>query len=199
MAKSSLYPSYDVWDQHSQWDDHTRGIVGKRRAPVVANRFLTHAEAMLLQAVAAVLVDELRLEVLTYITQHIDESLASPIGEDQRKVGLPEKKTLYRLGLAGIEEVSQKLFQKEFLALSKDQQIQVLGQIEQEKAPASAIWSQVPQKPFFKRMLHDVVSACYSHPLVWSDIGYGGPAYPRGYVRSEKGLLDPWEAKQDGK
>jgi len=48
---------------------------------------------------------------------------------------------------------------------------------------------------FFKQLLHDTVSAYYSHPLVWSDIGYGGPAYPRGYVRVEKGLTDPWEAK----
>ncbi|MCK9918131.1 gluconate 2-dehydrogenase subunit 3 family protein, partial [Microbacteriaceae bacterium K1510] len=71
--------------------------------------------------------------------------------------------------------------------------------IEQQKVGVSEIWAKVPQKDFFTRMLYDIVSAYYSHPLVWSDIGYGGPAYPRGYVRVEKGLVDPWEAKQDGK
>ncbi|WP_369127188.1 hypothetical protein [Paenibacillus antri] len=38
------------------------------------------------------------------------------------------------------------------------------------------------------------LEAYYSHPAVWSEIGYGGPAYPRGYVRTQLGQLDPWEA-----
>lgn len=37
----------------------------------------------------------------------------------------------------------------------------------------------------------------YPHPRVWSEIGYAGPAYPRGYVRTQLGQLDPWEAKAE--
>ena len=57
----------------------------------------------------------------------------------------------------------------------------------------------IPVKDFMQKILSEAMSAYYSHPTIWSDIGYAGPAYPRGYVRSEIGLTDPWEAKRDGK
>jgi hypothetical protein len=199
MAESSRYPSYDVWEQHGEWDEHTRQIVGKRRMPDVAHRFLTEHEAMTVQAVASLLVDDIRLDVLTYVTQHVDEGLASPIGESQRKAGVPEKQTLYRQGLTGLDETSEELYQSIFVALPKERQIDVLSRVESGRVSPTGAWAQVPAKDFFKKMLYDVVSAYYSHPLIWSEIGYGGPAYPRGYVRVEKGLVDPWEAKQDGK
>jgi len=189
MAKNSHYPAYDVWEEHPQWDPHTREIVGKRRSPQVAHRFFSHEEALLIQGLATVLVDDHRLEVLTYVTQHVDESVASPIGEAQRQVGVLEKKELYRQGLAEVERISREQFGSDFLALKREEQIAVLNQLQHDKQT----------KPFFKKLLHDCVAAYYSHPLVWSEIGYGGPAYPRGYVRVEKGLVDPWEAKADGK
>ncbi len=32
-------------------------------------------------------------------------------------------------------------------------------------------------------VIHDVVGAYYAHPTAWNEIGWGGPACPRGYVR----------------
>lgn len=55
----------------------------------------------------------------------------------------------------------------------------------------------VPQHEFFQKLLTLTVEAYYSHPKVWSGLGYGGPAYPRGYVRTQLGQLDPWEAKPE--
>ena len=50
-------------------------------------------------------------------------------------------------------------------------------------------------KDFFKkRMAHDIVLAYYAHPTAWSEIGWGGPASPRGYVRLDFNERDPWEA-----
>ena len=43
-------------------------------------------------------------------------------------------------------------------------------------------------------MLHDIGSAYYAHPTAWSEIGFGGPASPRGYVRMDENRRDPWEA-----
>lgn len=61
--------------------------------PQVAHRYLQQAEALLLQAIVSVLVDDHRLEVLTFVVAHLDDSLASAIGEAQRKVGVPPKKS----------------------------------------------------------------------------------------------------------
>jgi hypothetical protein len=40
------------------------------------------------------------------------------------------------------------------------------------------------------------VLAYYSHPTAWSEIGFGGPASPRGYVRMGFNRRDPWEAAE---
>ena len=31
--------------------------------------------------------------------------------------------------------------------------------------------------------MRGVLGAFYSHPWAWNEIGFGGPAYPRGYAR----------------
>lgn len=199
MAEESRYPTYDVWDQHTEWDGHTKKIVGSRKTPQVAHQFFTKEEAFLLQTLVGVLVNEHRLEVLTFVTQHLDDSAASPIGESQRKVGVPPKKQLYRLGLAGVDAESRAMYGKGFMGAGPEEQQAVLQAVSKGQAKDPQEWAGVVPSDFFKQLLHDTVSAYYSHPLVWSDIGYGGPAYPRGYVRVEKGLTDPWEAKANGK
>ena len=35
--------------------------------------------------------------------------------------------------------------------------------------------------------MQDVVEAYYAHPYAWDEVGFGGPAYPRGYMRLERG------------
>ena len=38
--------------------------------------------------------------------------------------------------------------------------------------------------------------AYYAHPTAWNEIGFGGPASPRGYVRMGFDRRDPWEAAE---
>ena len=47
--------------------------------------------------------------------------------------------------------------------------------------------------PLLGVLMEDCVTAYYSHPWAWDEIGFGGPAYPRGYMRLENGLPEPWE------
>lgn len=65
----------------------------------------------------------------------------------------------------------------------------------QEGSVRERAWRDLPAKSFFKkRVLHDIVSLYYSHPTSWNEIGFGGPASPRGYVRMNFDRRDPWEA-----
>ena len=41
--------------------------------------------------------------------------------------------------------------------------------------------------------MRDTLAAFYSHPWAWNEIGFGGPAYPRGYARLGVGLSEAWE------
>lgn len=55
-------------------------------------------------------------------------------------------------------------------------------------------WQGMSSSTFFRaRLLTGIVSAYWSHPTAWSEMGWGGPASPRGYVRMGYDERDPWE------
>ncbi len=47
-------------------------------------------------------------------------------------------------------------------------------------------------------MTRAMLSAFYSHPWAWNEIGFGGPAYPRGYARIGAGQRESWEPESPG-
>ena len=49
---------------------------------------------------------------------------------------------------------------------------------------------------FWMLLLQDVLDAYYAHPYAWDEIGFGGPAYPRGYMRLEGGKPEPREVEE---
>jgi hypothetical protein len=56
-------------------------------------------------------------------------------------------------------------------------------------------WDGMLCKLFFEhRVIPDITHAYYAHPVAWNEIGFGGPASPRGYVRMGLDRRDPWEA-----
>jgi hypothetical protein len=59
--------------------------------------------------------------------------------------------------------------------------------------PDHLVWQRIPVHRFWAMLMEDCVTAYYSHPWAWDEIGFGGPAYPRGYMRLENGLPEPWE------
>jgi hypothetical protein len=195
--KQTRYPSYDVMDQKQEWDDHTQSIVTSRLIREHEYRFLTNEEAEILRAACRLLVDDDRGDVIQYILCHIDETLNSSIGESERKRGIPPGRTLVREGLRAMEQAAQALFGSPYINLEENRQRDMLFKISQSAAEPSEVWISVPQKDLFKKLLTLTIESYCSHPSIWSEIGYGGPAYPRGYVRAQLGQLDPWEAQPE--
>jgi hypothetical protein len=58
------------------------------------------------------------------------------------------------------------------------------GELRWEGCPVAKAWGVV---------MRDVLGAFYSHPWVWNEIGFGGPAYPRGFARLGAGQREHWE------
>ena len=63
-------------------------------------------------------------------------------------------------------------------------------------AAAHEIWKRMPVERFWMLLVQDCADAYYSHPWAWDEIGFGGPAYPRGYMRLERGEAEPWESEE---
>src|SRR5690606_27415066 len=82
---------------------------------------------------------------------------------------------------------------RRFVHCRIEQQFELLADLQLGALEAIPEWIGVPQRDLFKKLLSTAVDYYASHPAVWSEMGYAGPAYPRGYYRIERGLRDPWE------
>jgi hypothetical protein len=196
------YPGYDVLDKWSSpdWDAQTRRVVRLRLAEVPPIRFFGGAEAAMLERVAERLVpqpDRPASEKVP-IVPWIDEQLHHDWRSGYRYEDLPPQREAWRLGLAGIDESARLLYGgRAFLELETRAQDDVLSRIARGEAPGPT-WERLPARRFFRDVLCiTVVKMYYAHPSAWSEIGYSGPASPRGHVRNWLGGVDPWDAPEE--
>ncbi|MCY9515016.1 gluconate 2-dehydrogenase subunit 3 family protein [Paenibacillus apiarius] len=197
MAKKSHYPSFDVMKERDEWDSHTQIIVTERLREETTWQALQELELATLGAVCRLLVADERDNVIPYILMHFDQIITSKIGEGQRKAGVPEEKTLIREGLQQLDNKARNEHGAPFDQLEGARQSEILERLSEGKLQLSPEWTALKQKGLFKKLLGTAIDAYCSHPDIWSEIGYAGPAYPRGYVRGDIGQLDPWEAKTE--
>lgn len=193
--QGTLYPNYDVLAHQDEWDEHTKEIVTKRLGPFKF-QLLTPWEQEMVKCLAGHLAYESRIEILTWIAAHLDQQLNSALGEGQRKPGLPPQRELILGGFKVLDDWAKGKFFKGFVSITGERQLEALQALEKGSLEGLDGWNGEKQRGFFKKLTSLVIEAYYSHPWVWSEIGYGGPAYPRGYVRVELGLTDPWEPKR---
>ncbi len=195
MAQSKYrYPSFDVMKEKEHWDDHTREIVEKRLQQKDYKN-LSLQESSLLHHIAAQLLDDTRDSILHFVIAHFDQQLGSDIGENQRKANVPKASVLIRQGIRAIDHYATLTYGKQFAGLADEEKQSILTTMQNNKINLTADGINIPAKELFNKLQNEAVSSYYSHPTVWSEIGYAGPAYPRGYVRSELRQRDPWEAK----
>lgn len=194
--KKSRYPDYNIMSEQEAWDAHSRSIVASRLEGVHGYQSLTLTEAEMLRAICSLLAGDNRANIIQFVLSHIDRALNAPSGESERKPSVPKAGDLLRLGMKRLDQWAMSHHLRPFIDLTETDQLSIITALCEEKLPLDGD-SNFPQKAFFNRLLSWTVESYYSHPTVWSEIGYGGPAYPRGYVRANLGQLDPWEAKSD--
>lgn len=198
-AQPGYYPGYSTLSQQAFWDEATRQLVLARVKQVPPIRFFTPEEIPLMQAVCDRLLpqddrDEAhKIPVLNYI----DERLHNRRIDGYRFENMPPDHEAHRLGLQAIDLIAKHLYNMPFVELGPYDQDYILQTIHDEKPPAAQeIWQKMPTDRFWMLLLQDVLDAYYAHPYAWDEIGYGGPAYPRGYMRLEGGLPEPWEVDE---
>ncbi|MGH7707345.1 MAG: gluconate 2-dehydrogenase subunit 3 family protein [Vulcanimicrobiaceae bacterium] len=199
LAQPGYYPTFSTLSQRNFWDAATRDVVVQRVENVPEIRFFNPIQARLLEAVCDRVLpqDDRDSAHKIPIVPQIDKRLCENTRDGYRYEKMPADREAFVLGLQGIEEIARLRFGSSFIELGPWDQEAVLRCLHDNDPPAGAkIWAQMPAHRFWLMLLHDCAEAYYSHPWAWDEIGFGGPSYPRGYMRLEGGQPEPWETNE---
>ena len=192
------YPGYDVlskqWSQ--SWNEATREVVRRRLAVPLEPRFFTPHEWKTLGAVCHRIMPQTADRPSIPLPAYVDQKITDNLMDGYRYAALPEQGEAWRRGLAALDQEAQDMHGGRFHTLPSDAQDELLRRMQKGELKAEA-WGGMPCKLFFEhRVIADVTHAYYAHPIAWNEIGFGGPASPRGYVRMQLDRRDPWEAAE---
>jgi len=196
-ANSAVAERYDVlakW-QSPSFDATTRAVLARRLDAPPARRFFTPEQFAVLEAACARLLATSPGQ--PPIANAIDADLFEGRREGFRRPDMPPADVAWRIALAGLDAEAQRRHASGFATLEGALQDALLhawqqGDLDAESFPG------IPVQRFFGDVLLKTVAAqFYSRPEAWSEIGFGGPASPRGYVRIGLDRRDPWEAPFD--
>ncbi len=188
------YPDFDVLAEQEHWDELTRALVRRRVEQVPPISFFTEDEARALTALADLVLHqdaEPRIPTLSYV----DEKLAAGRLEGYQYADLPDDRETWRLVAAGLDESARDRGAASFADASPEQQEAIADDFAAGRL-AGGSWARLNVARAWKVVLRDLLTAFYAHPWAWNEIGFGGPAHPRGYARLGIGLSEEWEGEE---
>jgi hypothetical protein len=198
LHSGNRYPGYDVlakWPGPS-WNDKTREVVARRLSIAPEPRFFTPDEYATVRAIADRIIPQPADRPPVPIAALIDRKLQDEMMDGYRVPGMPKDGEAWRLGLRALNAEAKAAHGTRFTDLTEEEKDRLLRRAQSGELRALE-WGALPSDAFFrKRMGRDIVLAYYAHPIAWSEIGFGGPASPRGYVRLDFNERDPWEAAE---
>lgn len=195
---SERYPGYDVLSKRDtlSWNDPTRRVIETRLSIADEPHFFHHDEWQILKAICQCIVPQPATRAPVPIAALVDRKMADNQLDGFRHANMPTMREAWRRGLAALDATARKLHGKRFHDIDITARNELLKALQQGKLDGPE-WGGMPTHIFFsQRLVKDILEAYYSHPVSWNEIGFGGPASPRGYVRMNFNMRDPWEAME---
>ena len=187
------FPGFDVLDEVHRWDDVTAGVVLARLAHTGSLAFFTQEE----NGVAIALCDLLLAqdtEPKVPVVALIDARLAVGETDGWHYDDMPEDEQAWRDALAHLQQDGRDTYGEHFVRLDRDRQAALVQRVSDLDA-AGADWHGLPAKRVWSLWTRYACTAFYSHPWAWNEIGFGGPAYPRGYKNIGVDSRERWEVR----
>lgn len=192
---SGRYPGYDVMSKRDgpSWNDKTREVIDARLKVTDRPSFFSDAEWKTLQALCARVAPQPEGRPPAPLAAYVDRALSEGKTKGYRFAGMPQPGEAWKRGLVALDEAAEREYGRAFAMLTDQDQDALLAHMADGSFKADALRGMPPETFWTSHVIHDVVGAYYAHPVAWSEIGWGGPASPRGYVRLGLDRRDAWE------
>ena len=197
-AEELRFPGYDVLAKRytPSWDEQTRQVINKRLAVSREPAFFSQVEWETINAVCDRILPQSSDRPAVPLAAYLDEKLHKGKISGYRFASLPPQGEAWQRALKGLDEAAEAQHGVRFHTLNNAARDALLTKMQKGELEGGA-WGDMSAKFFFeKHVLPDIVSSFYAHPSAWSEIGFGGPASPCGYVRLKADRRDPWEATE---
>lgn len=187
------FPGFDVMRARRRWDASTRDAVERRLGSAGRMRFFTAAE----EVTARCLLDRLMGQSASAsprvdIVGMVDARLADDETDGWNDDSLPPDGDAWRMSLAALDEEARARTGTPFSDCSEQEQCAL---IEGVRTFPRERWRGLPVVPLWSLWTRYAATAFYAHPWAWNEIGFPGPAYPRGYKNLGMDRLDSFEVR----
>jgi hypothetical protein len=184
------FPGFDVLSQSGHWDPVTAELVTARTGPPPPPRFFTDTE----RPAAAALLDQLTGQgeqpLGVPLVEMVDARLADGQTDGWRYADLPEDGQAWRETLGYLDKDAHARCGTGFADVPAPDQIAIIQAVQD-----SGKWHGLAAARVWSLWTRYACTALYSHPYAWSEMGFPGPAYPRGYKNAGVGKLEPFEVR----
>ncbi|MGH2865435.1 MAG: gluconate 2-dehydrogenase subunit 3 family protein [Solirubrobacteraceae bacterium] len=176
------FPDYDVLESASDWDPATRAAVMARVEPAHELSFFTPEQELTLRAFCDVVLAQ-DSEPRVPVVELLDEKLTAGRLDGYQYEDMPDDRQTWRIVLEGLDHNARQWHGRstfaECEAGDQDGIVKALARDQLADGP----WAQLNVSRAWSVCTRMMLEAFYSHPWAWNEIGFGGPAYPRGYMR----------------
>jgi hypothetical protein len=185
------FPGFDPLGQEKHWDRVTAELITSRAGAPPRAGFFTEAERSCAAALLGHLTGQ-QHEQRVPVLQMVEARLAAGETDGWRYEDMPEDAQAWRDTLGYLDADAGARYGTTFADAGQDgqhrviQAVQELGSEDWHGLPAGHVWS------LWTRY---ACTALYSHPAAWAEIGFPGPAYPRGYKNAGVDKLEPFEVR----
>ena len=200
------FPGFDVFTEQRRWDPVTAAVVTGRLSPSPGLSFFTPAE----EAIATPLLDLLlgqqdpdphtvlgarnadrqRDRPRIPVTAMIDSRLAAAETDGWRYAEMPEDRQAWRDTLSFLDADAQAKYGHGFADCPPSDQAALIQTVQDA---GSGDWHGLPASRVWSLWTRYACTAFYAHPWAWNEMGFPGPAYPRGYKNIGVGKREPFE------
>jgi hypothetical protein len=187
------YPDYDVLANSENWDEATRRVVEQRLQTPGALRFFSAEEEPTLRAFCDVTTAQ-DTDPRVPVAEMVDDKLASGRLDGFRYANMPRDPDTWRLLLRGLDETAHSRYRGESFAACDVASREAIVTALSKGELSGGAWDALDVSRAWSVCMRAILAAFYAHPWAWNEIGYGGPAYPQGYMRlGPTSTLEPHE------
>jgi hypothetical protein len=187
------FPGFDVLNQAPHWDQVTKDLIEARvRTPPPAVTFFSATERGCAHALLNDLTGQDRDDARVPVTQMVEARLAAGETDGWRYADMPEDGQAWRDTLGYLDADARDRCGTSFAEAAEGDRHRLIQAVQDLSGED---WHGLPAKHVWSLWTRYACTALYAHPDAWAEIGFPGPAYPRGYKNIGVDKLEPYEVR----